>query len=111
MIDACVGEKSVNKTLEKELKDLGGTGRLKHRLAGLLNDASVKEKLHVLYKARSNYVHGNMLENSVNTFCKHVSARKTLNAIITEAGQSPGLKRDEFLDNVLRRGWKLNQGG
>ncbi|HCU0429573.1 TPA: hypothetical protein OUE92_001730 [Serratia marcescens] len=112
VIDACVGEKSVNKALEKELKELGGTGRLKHRLAGLLNDASVKEKLHVLYEARSNYVHGNTLEKipGEHILQARTLARKTLNAIIAEACQSPGLTREEFLDNVLRRGWNLMKG-
>ena len=113
VIDACVGEKSMNRSLEKELKNLGGTGRLKYRLAGLLNDASVTEKLNDLYRVRSNYVHGNTLEkiSGEHILQARILARKTLNAIINEAGQSPGLKRDEFLDDVLRRRWKLNQGG
>ncbi len=113
VIDACVGEKSVNSALEKELKRLGSTGRLKYRLAGLLNDVSVKENLHVLYEARSNYVHGNTLEkiSGEHVLQARILARKTLNAIITEAGQSPGLTREEFLDDVLRRGWNLIQRG
>ncbi|MFP7609918.1 hypothetical protein [Serratia quinivorans] len=113
VIDACIGEISGNKALEKHLKELGATRRLKYRLAGLLNDASVKEKLHVLYEARSNYVHGNALEKipSEHILQARILARKTLNAIITEAGQSPGLTREEFLDDVLRRGWNLIKGG
>lgn len=113
VIDACVGEISVNKALIKPLKALGPTGRLKYRLAGLLDDSSVKEVMHVIYKARSDYVHGNTLEKIPGEYIIQARrlARKTLNAIISEAGQSTGLKREEFLDDILRRGRKLIEGG
>lgn len=112
VIDACVGEISVNKALIKPLKALGPTGRLKYRLAGLLDDSSVKEVMHVIYKARSDYVHGNTLEKIPGEYIIQARrlARKTLNAIISEACQSTGLKREEFLDDILRRGRKLIEG-
>lgn len=113
VIDACVGEVSGNKALEKHLKELGATRRLKYRLAGLLNDASVSDTMDVLYKVRSDYVHGNALEKipGEHILQARTLARKTLNAIITEAGQSEELTREEFLDDVLRRGWVLIQRG
>lgn len=109
VIDACVGESSTNKAMAKPLKDLGPTGRLKYRLAGLLNDTSVREVIHVLYQARSNYVHGNALEKipGLHILQARSLARRTLNAIIAEAGRAPGLTREAFLDEILQRGWNL----
>ena len=112
VIDACVGETSANKLMEKAFKALGPTGRLKYRLAGLLNDASVREVMHVVYKTRSDYVHGNALEKIPGEHILQARslARRTLNAIITKAGRTPSLTREAFLDQLLRRGWELIEG-
>ncbi|WP_235894177.1 hypothetical protein [Klebsiella pasteurii] len=108
VIDACVGEKSVNGTLEKKFKRLGTTGRLKYRLVGLLNDVSVKKSIDILYEARSNYVHGDTLDKILgeHILLARILARKTLSAIISETSQLSGLTREEFLDDLLQRGWK-----
>ncbi|MDJ0044592.1 hypothetical protein QM574_08460 [Pantoea ananatis] len=112
VIDACVGGKSENKSLEGPLKKLGATAQLKYRLAGLLSDASAWEVMHVLYKARNNYVHGDTLEKIPGEHILQARslARRTLNAIITEAGRTPSLTREAFLDQLLRRGWDLLKG-
>ncbi|MFA1240837.1 hypothetical protein ACCC84_21250 [Serratia odorifera] len=109
VIDACLGEKSVNKDLEKRLKKLGSTGRLKYRLVGLLNDASAKESMHILYKVRSDYVHGNALEKIPAEYLlqARILARQVLNAVIAAAGHSPDISREELLDGTLRRGWEI----
>ncbi|MEN4981194.1 hypothetical protein ABEI05_24175 [Erwinia billingiae] len=113
VIDACVGETSADKSMKKNFKALRPTGRLKYRLAGLLNDASAKEVMHVVYKTRSDYVHGNALEKIPGEHILQARslARRTLNAIITEAGRTPYLTREAFLDQLLRRGWDLIEGG
>lgn len=113
VIDACVGGKSENKSLEGPLKKLGATAQLKYRLAGLLSDASAKEVMDVVYKARSDYVHGNALEKIPGEHILQARslARRTLNAIITEAGRTPSLTREAFLDQLLRKGWDLIEGG
>ncbi|QKJ89262.1 hypothetical protein PMPD1_4364 (plasmid) [Paramixta manurensis] len=113
VIDACIGETSADKAMEKHLRRLQSTGRLKYRLAGLLNDASVKESMNVIYNARSDYVHGNALEEIPGEHILQARslAQKTLNAIVTEAGRSPGLVREAFLDDILRRGWNLIESG
>jgi hypothetical protein len=109
VIDACVGEKSENKGMNKKLKALRDTGRFKYRLAGLLNDSSARDTIDALYKVRSNYVHGNELDKipGEHFLQARTLARKTLNAIIT----SPQLTREVFLDDVLQRGWNLIEGG
>lgn len=112
VIDACVGGKSENKSLEGPLKKLGATAQLKYRLAGLLSDASAWEVMHVLYKARNNYVHGDTLEKIPGEHILQARslARRTLNAIITDAVRTPSLTRETFLDQLLRRGWNLLKG-
>ena len=108
VIDACLGEDKPDTTLEKQLVKLKSTGRLKYRLAGLLDDASVVEDMDTLYKTRNNYVHGNNLEkiSAKNVLQARTLARKTLSAIILLADQFPTLTRQAFLNDVLRKGWK-----
>ncbi len=112
VIDACVGEKSSKGITQKKFKDLRATGRLKYRLAGLLDDRSVRDVMTVLYDARSDYVHGNALEKieGEKIIQARTLARKTLNAILIIAGQSPTLTREALLGEILEKGWQLIEG-
>lgn len=109
VIDACLGGKSDNNGLVNKLKNLGDTTKLKLRLVGLLNDASAKESMHFLYKARSDYVHGNALEKipAEHLRLARILARKVLIAVIAAAGTSPDISREELLDGTLHRGWEI----
>nr|WP_241390146.1 hypothetical protein [Serratia proteamaculans]ULG13378.1 hypothetical protein AGR96Xp_00009 [Serratia proteamaculans]ULG17206.1 hypothetical protein 20093p_00108 [Serratia proteamaculans]ULG18094.1 hypothetical protein LCp1_00108 [Serratia proteamaculans]ULG19577.1 hypothetical protein Sprot5p_00087 [Serratia proteamaculans] len=113
VIDACVGTKMSGKIKrDKRFSNCGATCQLKYRLAGLLNDASIKDSLGVLYDARSDYVHGNSLDKieGAKVLLARKLARETLLAVLDVAAQSPSLTREDFLHEALMKGWFLIEG-
>ncbi|GKW07613.1 hypothetical protein [Pectobacterium carotovorum] len=108
VIDACMGEAREDRKLITDKKDIGlqATGRLKYRLAGLLNDASVKENMTLLYDYRSKYVHGRdifRIISSERNLARKL-AREMLLAIIELVGLEPELTREQFLIRTLANG-------
>jgi len=110
VIDACLGDSHELKNELESLKvgsnNLPKTGKLKYRLVGLLNDASVKNEIDNLYDLRSKYVHGRDMEviNSKEKIQARSLARRTLMAIITIAGNNPEINKSEMLNMLLRKG-------
>ena len=95
LIDACLGNKNSN--------------GLKTRLVGLMGDTAVKQTIDEIYKVRSNYVHGDILDKIDGEKVKIARdlACRTLNAIINAVGQSPELTRKTFLKELNKKGWGL----
>ncbi|MFP9139274.1 hypothetical protein ACLI1C_19020 [Devosia sp. XGJD_8] len=85
----------------------GATARVAWRLAALLDDASAGERYFALFKARSDFLHGQVMQDipsQVRLDARRLARRCVCALISAATSPSPPESQDAFLSELLQRG-------
>jgi len=92
-------------------KNPGATARVAARLSALLNDPSASERYRALFKERSDFLHGQAMDDisSLSRLDARRLARKCVCALVGAAITAPRpANQDLFLADLLQSAWSIS---